>query len=95
MPQGLQVFAPNGELIADTNDRFSRIIASGSFPAPSPFNGAYADIHVSPEFTNSADFTVVATGGGQIEIFSTYFRFRTGQVGSFEGATILWTAWAR
>jgi hypothetical protein len=100
MPQGLQVFAPNGELIVDTNDRHSRIIASGVFNCPpiwyEGYDDNHIDIYVSPEFTNSPDFLVVTTGGNLVELFSTFFRYRNRGSGPFiEGSPVHWTAWAR
>jgi hypothetical protein len=98
MPQGLQVFSPSGELIVDLQDRYSKIIANGAFIAPPqafPGDDHYADIGVGGGFTNSPDFTVVATGAGYIEMYSGFFRWRVGTVGLFPGDTILWTVYQR
>jgi hypothetical protein len=92
MASGIQVWAPNGELIADTNDRFSRIIASGAIVLPAP-NG-YRDVYVSPEYTSGPDFLTVVGGGALYESFSTFFRvYYSDFLG--EGSGVLWTVWAR
>lgn len=96
MPQGLQVFAPNGEVIVDTNDRFSRIMGHGTFAAPQWANSvtdSFVDIPVAG-LNPGPDFLVIATKGRPIEIFPGFFRFRTGDAW-LPGESVVWTAWAR